>query len=315
MVRAAVPGYDPEVTAPDPALAALEWILDANGPLLELTSPAGHGSRRVGSDLIDQVASRVVRWRRADDTTPTHVLLPEVLEEVSRLKTVLRHHNYTEAVGRSLHGLLAEVLQLAGWLSIDQGRRKTGERCYREGLAAARIAGDRVLAAQLLSCDAYQRASRGDDVLLVAQAALHGAGEVPPLVRILFQERVAWAAVQIGNESACRSALADVDDTYALVGTAPEPDWTYWLDRGESDVMAARCLLRLGEPSRAAALLRPAIAAYPDHPREKALYLSWLAQAYLDTGQADAAESVVEEIEALEVKSHRLRMRLRELQR
>lgn len=178
VLRTGVPGYDPEVTAPDPALAALEWILDANGPLLGLTSPAGHRTRRFGQDLVDQVASRVVRWRRADDTTPTWVLLPEMLEEVTRLETVLRHHNYSELVGRRLHGPMAEVLQLAGWLSIDQGRRKTGERCYREDLLAARIAGDRALAAQMLSCDAYQRASRGEDALLLAQAALHCAGEV-----------------------------------------------------------------------------------------------------------------------------------------
>lgn len=121
--------------------------------------------------------------------------------------------------------------------------------------------------------------------------------------------------MQTGNEPECRRALADADDTYAAVGAVPEPDWTYWFDRGESDVMEARCLLRLGEPERAAVLLRPAIAAYPDHPREKALYLSWLAQAYLGIGQADAAEGVIDEIEALQVKSHRPRMRLREVKR
>jgi len=43
--------------------------------------------------------------------------------------------------------------------------------------------------------------------------------------------------------------------------------------------------------------------------------VSWLTQAYLGIGQADAAEAVIDEIEALQVKSHRLRMRLRELKR
>ncbi|WP_205327076.1 tetratricopeptide repeat protein [Glycomyces sp. YM15] len=135
-----------------------------------------------------------------------------------------------------------------------------------------------------------------------------------PLVRILFAERIAWAAAQNGDAETCTRSLAAVDDAYADVGAEPEPHWVYWLNRDESDVMAARCHLRLGDPGRATALLRPAIDRYPaDHKREKALYLSWLAEAHTVRGELDAASTVVDEIEALDVDSARLRTRLKSL--
>jgi transcriptional regulator with XRE-family HTH domain len=301
--------------ASDPARAALEWILDADGPLLTLAATGPGRTRRVGTDLLEQVASRIIRWRLADDITPTRILLPEVAGEIDRVEAVLAHHSYTDATGRRLHGMLAELHQLAGWMAIDQGKTARGERYYAAGARAAQVAGDDVLTAQLFSCHAYQKASRGEDALLLARAAVRGAGAgLTPLARILFVERVAWAAAQNGDADTCRKALDEVDDTYTLVGTEPEAHWTYWLNRDESDVMAARCHLRLGDPGRATALLRPAIDRYPaEHKREKALYLSWLAEAHAVRGKLDAVGAVVDEIESLDVDSARLRTRLKAL--
>lgn len=310
-----VRGYDAETMATDPARAALEWILDPEGPLHTLAATGPNRTCRVGADLLDQVASRIIRFRLADDLTATRILLPEVTDEIDRVESVLKHHSYSDATGRRLHGMLAELYQLAGWMTIDQGRTVRGERYYAAGAAAAKTAGDNVLTAQLFSCDAYQKASRGEDALLLARAAVHGAAErLSPLVQILFVERIAWSAAQNGDADTCRKALDEVDDTYARVGTEPEPHWVYWLNRDESDIMAARCHLRLGDPGRATALLRPAIDRYPaDHKREKALYLSWLVEAHSVRGELDAAGAVVDEIEALNVDSARLRTRLKEI--
>lgn len=304
-------GYDSTAMVPDPVHEALEWILDPTGPLHSLAAAPGR-TRRVGTALLDQVADRIVKFRRADDTVPARRLLPEVVGEINRVETVLSHHSYNDAIGRLLHGMLAELYQLAGWMAVDLGRITRGEEFYTSGAVAARTAGDAALVAQLLSCNAYQRTSRGKDSLLLARAALHGGKDtLTPLGRILLVERVAWAAAQTGQADLCRSALAEVDDTYALVGEVPEPDWVYWLDRNESDVMAARCHLVLGDPGRAAALLRPAINRYPlDHRRERALYLSWLAESYVDLGDRDAAGAVITEIEDLDVDSARLQTRL-----
>jgi len=66
------------------------------------------------------------------------------------------------------------------------------------------------------------------------------------------------------------------------------------MNREEIDVMAGRCLIELGEPKAAEPLLARAIASYNvDHAREVGLYLSWLAEAYLGTGELDAARSTL----------------------
>lgn len=150
------------------------------------------------------------------------------------------------------------------------------------------------------------------DALLLARAALHGAGEgLSPKVFALFQERIAWAAAQIGDATTICWALGQVDEALDLAGGEPEPHFVYWLNRDEADVMAARCHLRLGDANRATALLRPAIDRYPEgHHREKALYLSWLAEAHMERGDRDAASTIIEEIEELNVDSHRVSARL-----
>jgi hypothetical protein len=59
--------------------------------------------------------------------------------------------------------------------------------------------------------------------------------------------------------------------------------------------MAGRCVIELGSPGRAEPLLSGAVATYPEeHPREVALYLSWLAESYARTGELDAARATLE---------------------
>ncbi|WP_322769637.1 hypothetical protein [Frankia sp. Cr1] len=69
-----------------------------------------------------------------------------------------------------------------------------------------------------------------------------------------------------------------------------EPTWVYWLDENEIQVMAGRCYVELGLPQRAEPLLVDAVARCDeDHAREAALYRSWLAEAYTQTGDLDRA--------------------------
>jgi tetratricopeptide (TPR) repeat protein len=109
------------------------------------------------------------------------------------------------------------------------------------------------------------------------------------------RERVAWASAKSRDDAGTRRALAAVDDAYQERSTGVvEPEWVYWLDRTEIDVMAGRCLIELGNPAAAERLLTKAIISYPiDHAREVALYLSWLAEAYARAGTFDAARDTL----------------------
>ena len=97
-----------------------------------------------------------------------------------------------------------------------------------------------------------------------------------------------------------------------------EPEWVYWLNRTEINVMAGRCLIELGKPAQAEPLLADAIAGYDkDHAREVALYQTWLAEAYANTGELDAARATVDRARraAHRVNSTRLDVRVRYIER
>lgn len=169
------------------------------------------------------------------------------------------------------------------------------------GASVANEAGNDPLAAQLFSSLSYHIANVGepDDALLLARSAVKGAHGATPVVKTLLLERVAWASARTRDREATRRALDAVDDTYERRSPdVEEPEWVYWLNRSEIDVMAGRCMIELGDPGRAEPLLSAAVASYPDgHSREIALYLSWLAESCARTGALDAARTTLDRAE------------------
>ncbi|MFD0328261.1 hypothetical protein ACFQZC_08580 [Streptacidiphilus monticola] len=62
------------------------------------------------------------------------------------------------------------------------------------------------------------------------------------------------------------------------------------MDAGELQVMEARVYTELRRPLRAVPLLSDVLSPYDaSHARELALYLSWLAVAYADANEPEAA--------------------------
>lgn len=270
----------------DPVRVAHEWLV-AESPIAEQT----RAGRRVGTSLAGTLEDRVVELRHLDDTISSTELAPVVTKELTEAQGLLADATFTETVRRRLCAVVAELAQLAGWVASDAGQYREAERLYLAGVDAARDAGDRVLAAQLLSSLSYQMANIGSpqDATLVARTAATGAQHATPVVRTLFLERLAWSSAKAGEHEATRRTLDEVNETYERRGP-DEPEWVYWLDRKEIDVMAGRCLIELGRPADAEPLLSSAIANYPaEHAREIALYLSWLAEAHARAGDADVA--------------------------
>lgn len=64
----------------------------------------------------------------------------------------------------------------------------------------------------------------------------------------------------------------------------------FWVDETEVQIMAGRCWSELRRPLRAVPILESVLARYDDtHARDKALYLTWLAVAYLDAAEPEQA--------------------------
>ena len=298
----------------DPLRVAHEWLVNDSPSIVQ--SRAG---RRVGPHLTCELESRVIDLRHLDDFVGSADLFPVIRKELSEIQEVARSTSYTEKTGRRLLTVVGELSQLAGWVASDAGRYSEAQHLYLEGVSAAEGADDPVLAAQLLSSLSYQIANVGkpQDAALLARSAVKGAVNASPVVRTLLLERVAWASARSRDLDGTRRTLDAVDDSYE--NRSPEivePEWVYWLDRKEIDVMAGRCLIELGSPHTAEPLLTSAIGSYDAaHTREVALYLSWLAEAYARAGVIDAARDTLDRARktAQGIKSARVELRISEV--
>ncbi|TLF76850.1 helix-turn-helix domain-containing protein [Nocardia cyriacigeorgica] len=300
----------------DPLRVAHEWLV--TDPRLDEHLAPG---RQVGAGLAAEMERRVVELRRLDDVVGGAALHPVVRCDLDAARSVVRDGTYTSDIKRRLLRVVAELSQLAGWVYSDAGRYAEAQHAYLDGVTAATEAGDRPLAGQLLSTLAYQMTNTGDarDAALLARTALRGAStDAPPVVRALLGERVAWAAAKAADPEGARRALDAVDDEYDRRSPGDdEPDWVYWLNRDEIDVMRARCAVQLGNSVEAETLLTPAIERYPaGRKREATLYRSWLAEAYARGGQPAAAHETLEAVraDAAELNSVRLHRRVAEVE-
>lgn len=94
---------------------------------------------------------------------------------------LLHHGAYTDRVGRALLNAVAELCQLAGWVTVDAGAPQRAVSYLALGVHAAHAAGDRPTAANLVSTLAYQVANLDDphEAVLLASSATAGARGTP----------------------------------------------------------------------------------------------------------------------------------------
>ncbi len=124
-----------------------------------------------------------------------------------------------------------------------------------------------------------------------------------------------------GNAGETERALGIAEAALAEADGAPQPDWVGWVDRDEIQIMTGRCWTELRRPLRAVPVLEHVLAGFDDaRARDKALYLSWLADSYLAASEVEQAAAVADRVLDLSngVASVRPRQRiesvLRELQ-
>lgn len=270
-----------------------EWLVTVTPQTVEITA-----GRRIGMGMVDTVTRRVAQLRRVDDFIAGRELQPLVERELRVTARLLREAAYTDQVGRALLSAVAELCQLAGWVTVDAGAPKRATRHLALGVHAAHAAGDRPTAANLVSTLAYQVANRDDphEAILLARSATAGAaGYASATTRALLEERVAWAHARAGEIRHTERALSAVDTEYERRRPGDDPVWVYWLDPDEITIMAGRCYVELKQPGRAIALLTGVLERYDERQtRESALYTSWLAEAHMQAGDIEHAAALAE---------------------
>lgn len=286
-------GSDHALTATAARRLVHEWLAAETPQTVEITA-----GRRIDMGMVDTITRRVAQLRRVDDFIAGRELRPLVERELRVTVGLLRQAAYSDQVGRALLNAVAELCQLAGWVTVDAGAPQRAARYLALGVHAAHAAGDRATAANLVSTLSYQVANLDDphEAILLARSATAGTrGHASATTRALLHERVAWAHAQAGDVRHTERALSVVDTEYDRRRPADDPEWVYWLDEDEITVMAGRCYVELAQPGRAIPLLTGVLERYDERQaRESALYTSWLAEAHVQNGDVEHAAALAQ---------------------
>ena len=300
----------------DIEMLAHEWLAADTPQLVELNA-----GRRIGDSLVATTEHRVIQLRRADDFMSGRTSHTMVHQELQATTKLLDEAALTEDQIRRLLTVTGELSQLAAWVAADAGLYKQAARYTEGGVLAAHAADDEPLAANIISTLSYQLANTGNprQAALLARTAYAGARHTATATaKALLLERVAWADAKSGDLVSCERALGQVEENFNHSAAEDDPDWVYWLNREEIDVMAGRCFTELKQPARAEPLLRSATSGYDNALiRENSLYLSWLAEDYVLLNEIDLAAEIATRVLELGSRANSARTddRLRHLAR
>ncbi|MPZ66510.1 MAG: XRE family transcriptional regulator [Pseudonocardiaceae bacterium] len=249
---------------------------------------------QLGSAQASQLLARTARLRRLDDLLGGADTYKLYASELAATMSLAEEASYTSSAGRALMAVVSEQAQLAGWAAFDAGMQADAKQHYLTSLTAAKEAEDAALVGNSLAFLAYQMVSTSGPNIDVATASYETAErDASPRVRALLLERLAWTYAVAGRAQETERALARAEEALHRGDGSPEPDWVFWVDDTEVKIMAGRCWTELRRPLRAVPILEAVLARYDDtHARDKALYLTWLATAYIDAGEPERAAAV-----------------------
>lgn len=251
--------------------------------------------RRFGVEDARHLVNRTARLRRLDDFlggADTYRLYANELAATTRL---LKEANMTAPVRRACAAVIAEQAQLAGWAAFDAGMQHEATRHYSTSFDAASEAKDTVLAGNALAFLAYQEVSiKQPNTEMAAASFTTAQTEATPRVKALLLERLAWTHAVAGQANETDRALKLAEEALQRDDDRPEPDWVFWVDADEIQIMTGRCWTELKRPLRAVPALEAALGRYGDtHARDKSMYLTWLARSYIDAGEVERSADVL----------------------
>ncbi|WP_346768670.1 hypothetical protein [Streptomyces sp. DASNCL29] len=213
-------------------LAHRPWEIPASAPESERSQVTGprlaQGATATGpaageslDDLLPLADSQVTRstlaalrssvedyWRR-DDQHGGAPLRAAVVGSLTYVTQAMRHAS--DALGRDLRSLAAELARLAGWAYFDACQYSTARIYFSQALSLSREHEDRLFVANVLSCMSLQATYDGNPAEAMAlackaQDVTRAVGD-QPLVMSMPHLREAFAHAALRDASACHRAI------------------------------------------------------------------------------------------------------------
>ncbi|MGI5261481.1 hypothetical protein [Streptomyces angustmyceticus] len=297
--------------APDPLATSVDWLVTDDPP-----PPSRTRGEEIPDVAVGMLGDRIQQLRRLDDSCSSGLVLDWALQDLQWATKLAAACSYDAPTGLRLHRIIAELGQLCAWLTADQGRDELSSARFLTALGAARAAGDRPLAAYIISCMSYRAlwAGRPEDALRLIRIARKGsAREDMGIGQALLATREARAHAGLGDEAGCRRALDEAAELSRTGRPSSDAPWAYWLTPGVMVADAGRAWLELGRPQEAESHLAQGIDMLRgSQPRNLLLHSTSLAEARLAHREVDgAAEAAAQALTLAEnVTSQRAHTRL-----
>ncbi|ORT49037.1 hypothetical protein KBI5_14845 [Frankia sp. KB5] len=189
-----------------------------------------------------------------------------VVGQLAEIADELRDFSHPQDLTRRLHGVMADLAEIAATMSWDSGQGGLAQRYYLLALRSAKAAGDPVFCANILAGMARQqfyldRTVEGLELVRLAQGV--AGTQATPAVRAMLFTREAWAYALQGRLAAFRRVTSRAEDTFRDVDAAVEPFWISYFDQAELAGVTGGRLLDIAHQA-------------PEHADEAA---TWLSQA------------------------------------
>lgn len=196
---------------------------------------------------------------------------------------------------------LAELFQVAAWITFDAEQHDVSYRLHVRALRLARGGRDGTAPAPveplILAVLGMQEEHLGRPArsLRIASSVL-AREDLPGRVEAIFQVRAGRALARMGRGPEALWSLRTAAQLLADGPTDRDPAWAWWFDQRELDGHHGLALAALGEPDTAAALLHGAAHADDDGPAYRVLFAAELARVLARAGdwrEADTAMSTL----------------------
>ena len=254
--------------------------------------PSGVKGNRLGSGTVTALRANMARLRALDDHLGGADTYRLYLAEVEKVAGLLKQGSFSGETRRELLTFFGEVAQQAGWAAFDAGWHREAQHLYDRSYTAAQEADNQALAGNALALRSYQLLSLGQPATaLTDESCAIASFSEHPAVKSLLYQRGAWTYAVAGDAEQTARALGLAEEALGAPVTEAAPGWAAWAhNTTELQIMAGRAWAQLHKPLRAVPVLETALAAYDDsHARDKALYLTWLADSYFDAGELEHA--------------------------
>jgi transcriptional regulator with XRE-family HTH domain len=246
---------------------------------------------------VQRTAIRVFRGqfdqlRMLGQAASPDIVLPSVIAQTHTLRVLAGQASGAEAA--ELLQLAARCAEYAGWMTQEAGDERGALWWTDRAVAMAKVAGDQDLAEYALVRRALVAFYRDDADQTIALARQAQEGVVPPRIRGLAAQREAQGFALAGDYDSCMRLLDRARPLLqSSVDDAPGPSAPVLGTTNLSDPAAMTngwCLIDLGRPRDAVAILDQQVARVPEHAlRTRARYGMRQALAYALLGEIERA--------------------------